>query len=100
VKNHVEEFLNRHSKDCPLYGRLCEVILGNDDISSLFLEAPKSQRLPVLLFAIVQDLLLSNIASSHPLKLFYPNFGGDMNCEQDIQSIFGTHFCQIFHLTN
>ena len=55
----------------PLYAALAAGIAGDRALHGLLLHAPPEQRLPVLLFAAVHDLLLAN--PSHPLAQWYPN---------------------------
>jgi hypothetical protein len=57
--------------DAPLYAELAEGIAEDDEVASLLLAAPPSQRLPVLLFAAVHWMLLTD--PSDPLARFYPN---------------------------
>ena len=55
----------------PLYAALGAGIARDPALHGLLLHAPPEQRLPVLLFAAVHDLLLAD--PSHPLALWYPN---------------------------
>jgi hypothetical protein len=58
--------------DAPLYADLAAGIAEDAELAGLLLAAPPSQRLPVLLFAAVHWLLLSEPTAS--LARFYPNF--------------------------
>ena len=58
----------------PLYARLTEVIADDPALHRLLLEAPSTQRLPVLFLASVHYLVLS--APGSELARFYPNVSG------------------------
>jgi len=58
----------------PLYERLALCCAEDRDVLALLLEAPPSQRLPVLLLAPVHDSLLRD--PDHPLAAHYPSVGG------------------------
>jgi hypothetical protein len=55
----------------PLYARLAASIADDPSTSRLLLHAPPAQRLPVLLFACVHWLLISE--PDHELRRYYPN---------------------------
>ena len=55
----------------PLYAALATGIARDRALHGLLFHAPPEQRLPVLLFAAVHDLLLDD--PSHPLAQWYPN---------------------------
>ncbi|MFT4867326.1 MAG: hypothetical protein ACI9CV_001977 [Ilumatobacter sp.] len=55
----------------PLYAALASGIARDRALHGLLFHAPPEQRLPVLLFAAVHDLLLAD--PSHPLAQWYPN---------------------------
>jgi hypothetical protein len=55
----------------PLYAALARGIARDRGLHGLLFHAPPEQRLPVLLFAAVHDLLLAD--PSHPLAQWYPN---------------------------
>jgi hypothetical protein len=55
----------------PLYARLSEAIAADAPTRRLLLHAPPEQRLPVLLFACVHWILLTE--PDHALRRFYPN---------------------------
>lgn len=59
----------------PMYARLCREIAADPELSSLLLEAPPGQRLPVLLLAALHDLVLDH--PELPLARWYPSVGGD-----------------------
>jgi hypothetical protein len=57
--------------DAPLYATLAAGIAEDDEVAALLLAAPLAQRLPVLLFAAVHWMLLTD--PSDPLARYYPN---------------------------
>lgn len=58
-------------KRAPLYARLSSAIARDASTRRLLLHAPPAQRLPVLLFACVHWLMLTE--PEHALRRFYPN---------------------------
>lgn len=66
----------------PMYARLCRSIAGDPELSSLLLEAPPGQRLPVLLLAALHDLVLDH--PELPLARWYPSVGGDPDHSADL----------------
>lgn len=71
----LAESFRRFSVTChpkaPLYADLAEFIADEPDILHLMDEVPRTQRIPVLLFAAMHNLLLDDHAS--PLANHYPN---------------------------
>lgn len=59
------------SDGAPLYGRICEDLADDEYALELLGSAPVRQRRPVLLFAIVQNLLLEEV--THPLADYFPS---------------------------
>ena len=57
--------------DAPLYAAIAAGIAEDDEVATMLLAAPPPQRLPVLLFAAVHWMLLTD--PSVPLARFYPN---------------------------
>lgn len=61
-------------KPLPLYGRISLAAAEDPEVRDLLLGAPREQRLPVLLFAVVHHLLLNG--ADHRLARWYPTLGG------------------------
>jgi hypothetical protein len=68
----------------PMYARLCRQIAADPELSSLLLEAPTGQRLPVLLLAAIHDLVLGD--PTVPLAAWYPSVGGDADHDGNPES--------------
>jgi len=69
------EFGRTATKRAPLYAQLSAGIAADDELASLLLTAPVTQRQPVLLFACVHALLLDG--HDDPLARHYPNLTPD-----------------------
>jgi hypothetical protein len=91
VNEHIEDAeLARHFRAlsasslprAPLYSALSAGIAHDPDIYRLLLHAPPVQRLPVLLFAAVHDLLLEE--PTHNLAQWYPNLADPHRSPDDI----------------
>lgn len=67
-------FAELDGRDDPLYGALATVIGADPALMSLLLEAPPTQRLPVLLLAALHDRILAG--EPHPLAAYYASIGG------------------------
>lgn len=65
----------------PLYSSLSEGIARTPAIAALLDQAPPTQRLPVLLFAVVHHLVLG--ARTEPLAAWYPNITDDHRAPDD-----------------
>lgn len=71
VAQRFAEFAGTAGRRAPLYARLSEDIAERPDLAGLLLHAPSPQRLPVLLFAVVHQLVLEHPDSE--LAQWYPN---------------------------
>lgn len=71
LRRHFENFATTSSHRAPLYAALSTVIARDSDLYGLLRHAPPEQRLPVLLFACVHELVLEH--PRHPLAHWYPN---------------------------
>lgn len=80
--------------DAPLYARLAAGIADDPGLVGLLLNAPRAQRLPVLLFACVHWLLLAD--PSEPLARFYPNLSRGATVTGDPVAQF-RRFCHAHH---
>jgi len=86
----------------PLYAALADGIAHNADLSRLLLLAPPTQRLPVLLFACIHELLLDDPA--HALAAWYPNLTADHRDPLDpaliptLEAFVGAHRERLVHL--
>ena len=65
----------------PMYGRISSAVADDPEVCDLVLAAPREQRQPVLLFAVVHYLLLSG--AEHPLARWYPTVGGRTDIGDD-----------------
>ena len=86
----------------PLYAALADGIARDVNLSRLLLLAPPTQRLPVLLFACIHELLLDDPA--HALAAWYPNLNADHLDPLDpaliptLQAFVGAHRERLVHL--
>jgi len=86
----------------PLYAALADGIAHDTDLSRLLLLAPPTQRLPVLLFACIHELLLDEPA--HALSAWYPNLTADHRDPLDpalmttLVAFVGAHRERLVHL--
>ena len=86
----------------PLYAALADGIAHDTDLSRLLLLAPPTQRLPVLLFACIHELLLDGPA--HALAAWYPNLTVDHRDPLDpalmptLKAFVGAHRERLVHL--
>jgi len=67
-------FANDARGESPLYERLALALADDPDTANILLDAPKPQRMGVLLLAAVHYLLLCG--AEHPLRDFYTSAGG------------------------
>lgn len=71
LAERFRSFAATSAQRSPLYGRLARAIADDHELVALLGAAPTEQRLPVLLFAAVHDLLLGGVGPE--LARFYPN---------------------------
>jgi len=71
LQRHFADFATTSSARAPLYAMLSLAISRDPTLYRLLLHAPPTQRLPVLLFACVHELLLEQ--PDHELAQWYPN---------------------------
>ncbi len=71
LRRHFENFSTTSSPRAPLYAALSAIVARNRSLYGLLHHAPPTQRLPVLLFACVHELLLEHPDSE--LAQWYPN---------------------------
>jgi hypothetical protein len=71
LRRQFEHFATTSSPRAPLYAALSTVIARDHDLYALLRHAPPTQRLPVLLFACVHELVIEQ--PQHPLANWYPN---------------------------
>jgi hypothetical protein len=75
-RRHFEHFATpERTPRAPLYAALAACIAATRRSRRLLLHAPVTQRIPVLLFACVHDLLLDE--PDHELAQWYPNLTAD-----------------------
>ncbi|MFZ1288317.1 MAG: DUF2332 domain-containing protein [Candidatus Phosphoribacter sp.] len=80
------DFARDHGAGAPLYGQLATYAAAHPEVSAMLLQAPPTQRLPVLMFAAVHDLLL--VGAGPELARFYPNLT-DPPASGDVGPVFG-----------
>ena len=71
LRREFEHFATTSNPRAPLYAALSTVIARDDGLYGLLRHAPPTQRLPVLLFACVHELVIEH--PQHPLADWYPN---------------------------
>jgi hypothetical protein len=81
LSRHFAHFAATSSPRAPLYAALAAGISRDRELSRLLLHAPVTQRMPVLLFAAVHDLLLDD--PTDPLAQWYPNLTSDHRSPSD-----------------
>ncbi|TXD84342.1 DUF2332 family protein, partial [Mitsuaria sp. TWR114] len=74
IAHHFARFAEIDGQDDPLYRALAAVIGGDAALMGLLLEAPPTQRLPVLLLAALHERILAG--DPHPLAAYYASVGG------------------------
>jgi hypothetical protein len=67
----------------PMYARLCRAISADPGLSSLLLEAPVGQRVPVLVLAALHDLVLEQPEVA--LGRWFPSVGGEADRPGDLE---------------
>jgi hypothetical protein len=81
LARHFAHFATTSSSRAPLYAALAAGISRDRELYRLLLHAPVTQRMPVLLFAAVHDLLLDQ--PTDPLARWYPNLTTDHRSPSD-----------------
>jgi hypothetical protein len=81
LRHHFDRFSTTASPRAPLYAALSVIIAGDPALYRQLLHAPTTQRLPVLLFACVHELLLEH--PDHALAQWYPNLTPDHRSPAD-----------------
>jgi hypothetical protein len=71
VIHSFHEFAETWRERAPLYSAIASIIARDPALAGLLLRAPETQRLPVLLFASIHDLLIGDPAVD--LARWYPN---------------------------
>ncbi len=71
LRGRFEDFAATSASRAPLYESLSRVVARDRELYGMLRHAPPTQRLPVLLFACVHELLLEQ--PDHPLAQWYPN---------------------------
>jgi hypothetical protein len=71
LQRRFANFSTTSNPRAPLYASLSRTISQRPELSRLLLHAPATQRLPVLLFACVHELLIEQ--PDHELARWYPN---------------------------
>jgi hypothetical protein len=90
IVQRFQEFAQTWSARAPLYSSIAGTVSLDRGLASLLLRAPATQRLPVLLFAAVHDLLLAD--PSAELARWYPNLADEPRSpgERRLASVFGS----------
>lgn len=78
IAHHFTRFAEVDGQDDPLYCALAATIAEDRALMALLLEAPATQRKPVLFFAALHDRVLAGSVEggSHPLAAYYASVGG------------------------
>lgn len=71
LRRHFEQFATTSNPRAPLYAALSTIVASDSKLYGLLRHAPPTQRLPVLLFACVHQLVIEH--PQHPLAAWYPN---------------------------
>ncbi|WP_431101077.1 DUF2332 domain-containing protein [Roseateles noduli] len=74
IAHHFTRFAETDGADDALYQALAAVIAADPEFMALLLEAPQTQRKPVLLLAALHDRILAG--APHPLAAYYASVGG------------------------
>ena len=102
LRRHFENFSTTSIPRAPLYSRLSLVIAADPSLYRLLLNAPVTQRIPVLLLACVHELVLED--PDHELAEWYPNLTADHRrpTDRDLAPAFkafvATHHERLAHL--
>jgi hypothetical protein len=81
LQRHFVSFSTTATSRAPLYAALSRTVAHDPVLYRLLLHAPSTQRLPVLLFACVHELVLENPADE--LAQWYPNLTADHRSPTD-----------------
>ena len=71
LRQHFANFSTTTRARAPLYAALSRVVFDDPALYRLLHHAPATQRMPVLLFACVHELVIEH--PEHPLAQWYPN---------------------------
>ena len=102
LQRHFAEFSTTSRARAPLYAALSSGISRDPTLYRLLRHAPPTQRLPVLLFACVHELLLEH--RDDPLSRWYPNLTPDHRppADRDLMPAFrafvGAHTARLVEL--
>ena len=78
LRRHFEAFSTTSTPRAPLYAALATIVSREPALYTLLRHAPPTQRLPVLLFACVHELLLEQPDAE--LARWYPNLTAAHRC--------------------
>lgn len=81
VEHSFHEFADTWRTRAPLYSAIASIVAHDPHLAGLLLRAPDTQRLPVLLFASVHDLLLGDPTAE--LARWYPNLDDEPRSPAD-----------------
>jgi hypothetical protein len=84
IAHHFTRFAETDGADDPLYVALAGIIAADQGLMALLLEAPPTQRKPVLLLAAVHDRILAG--ETHPLAAYYASVGGTRAPDDELKS--------------
>ena len=82
IAHHFTRFAETDGADDALYQALAAVIAADPALMALLLEAPQTQRKPVLLLAALHDRILAG--EPHPLAAYYASVGGQRAPDEDL----------------
>lgn len=85
ARHLFETFAAADGRDDPLYVGLAQAIAADDALLALLLEAPPTERKPVLLLACLHERLLAG--AKHPLAAYYGSCGGTRAPDADLPAL-------------
>lgn len=85
IAHHFTRFAETDGADDALYQAIATVIAADPALMALLLEAPTTQRKPVLLLAALHDRILAG--EPHPLAAYYASAGGTRAPDDDLAGL-------------
>lgn len=85
LAHHFARFAETDGRDDPLYAAFATIIGADPALMALLLDAPATQRKPVLLLAALHDRILAG--EPHPLAAYYASVGGTRAPDGDLAAL-------------
>ncbi|OWQ46468.1 hypothetical protein CDL60_13415 [Roseateles noduli] len=92
LAHHFARFAETDGRDDPLYAAFATIIGADPALMALLLEAPETQRKPVLLLAALHDRILAG--EPHPLAAYYASVGGTRAPDGDLAALLRDFICR------